>query len=104
MAGSFQTGAQELLTAASQLEEGNSNLQGALTKLAGEVQQVEGAWGGAAAAAFQQLMEAFQSDAQKLNTNLEQIASSVKTNSTNYAAQEEQAKSSISSISQGLSG
>jgi WXG100 family type VII secretion target len=104
MAGQFTTGSAELTTAAGQLEQGNQSLQGALSKLQSEVEQIESMWGGDAAAAFQTLMEAFQSDAKKLNDNLLQISQSVRTNAQNYAAQEEQAKSSISSITSGLQG
>lgn len=103
MAG-FQTGAQELTQAAGKMEDTNQQLQSALSQLANEVEQVQGAWSGSAASAFQTLMEQFQSDAKNLNNDLNQIAEAVTGNAKAYAQQEEESQQSINSIVSALNG
>ncbi|HWE90215.1 MAG TPA: WXG100 family type VII secretion target [Pseudonocardiaceae bacterium] len=103
MAG-FQTGADELVKAAQQMENSNQQLQSNLSQLANEVEQIQGAWVGEAAAAFQTLMNHFNTDAKNLNDSLQQISEAVSGSATNYRQQEQEAQQSLSSITQALGG
>ena len=102
MAGNFQTGSAEMLAAVSNLRDVNQALQGNLSRLQSEVEGVSGAWQGAAATAFANLMSKFNEDATKLNQDLEQISEAVEGNQKAYQAQEDSAQSSMSSILGGL--
>ncbi|TCP53244.1 WXG100 family type VII secretion target [Tamaricihabitans halophyticus] len=97
MAG-FQTGAPELRTAAGEMVNTNTELQGTLRNLANEVQAVSGMWKGQAEAAFQQLMTRFQEDAAKLNESLMNISEAVTGSADAYEQQEEDAAQSVSAI------
>ena len=103
MAG-FQTGAQELQKAGQQMQTSNEQLQSDLAKLAGECEQIRGTWNGAAATAFTNLMERFQTDAKNLNSSLDSISEAITGNAANYAAQEQEASESISKITSALGG
>jgi WXG100 family type VII secretion target len=103
MAG-FQTGADELVKAAQQMENTNQQLQSNLSQLANEVESIAGVWQGEAASAFQTLMTHFQTDAKNLNDSLNQIAEAVSGSATAYRQQEQESQSSLSSITQALGG
>ena len=103
MAG-FKTGADELQKAGQQMEQTNQQLMGNLSKLAGECEQIRGTWNGAAATAFTNLMERFQSDAKNLNDSLNSISEAVTGNANAYRQQEQEAQDSISKITSALGG
>lgn len=86
------------------MEDTNQQLMSNLSKLASECQQIEGAWKGLAATAFQNLMERFNSDAKNLNDSLNQISQSIGANAQNYAQQEQESQDSISKITSALGG
>lgn len=104
MANSFQTGSGEMLTAVQTMEEVNQAMLGNLKTLQQEVDNVRGAWGGAAANAFTALMAKFDEDAAKLNRDLGQIAEAVTGNAKAYQAQEDTTNTQMSQILGGLSG
>jgi WXG100 family type VII secretion target len=103
MAG-FQTGADELVKAAQQMETTNQQLQQNLSQLANEVEQIQGAWVGEASTAFQTLMTHFNDDAKNLNQSLNQISEAVSGSATAYRQQEQESQQSLSSITQALGG
>lgn len=102
MAGSFQTGAAEMMSAVQSMEQVNQALQANLKNLQSEVEAVSSAWQGTAASAFNNLMVKFNEDATNLNKDLQQIADAVTGNNRSYQAQEEQAHSSMTQILGGL--
>lgn len=102
MAGQFTTGSQELLQAVNSMEQVNTALQGNLKNLQSEVEGVSGAWRGAAASAFTNLMAKFNEDATKLNTNLQQIADAVRGNQQAYQTTEDEHTSTMTQVLGGL--
>jgi WXG100 family type VII secretion target len=103
MAGGYQTGAPELLTASDQMVTTNEQLQDRGRQLAQAVDSVQSAWSGAAAQAFTNLMTQFQQDFTNLNTALFNIAEQVAGAARDYDRQEEEASSDISAIMSTLS-
>ena len=101
--GDFKTGTPELLTASDQMVSTNELLQENGRKLAQAVDSVQGAWSGAAAQAFTNLMTQYQSDFDKLNTALFNIAEQVSGSARDYQAQEDTAAQDVSAIMQTLS-
>lgn len=101
--GDFKTGTPELLTASDQMVQTNELLQDNGRKLAQAVDSVQGAWSGAAAQAFTNLMTQYSSDFEKLNTALFNIAEQVSGSARDYQAQEDTAASDVSAIMQTLS-
>jgi WXG100 family type VII secretion target len=96
--GDFQTGAPELLTASDQMVQANELLQDEGRQLAQAVDSVQGAWSGAAAVAFTNLMTQYQKDFSDLNNALFNIAEQVSGSARDYQAQEDEAHSDISAI------
>ncbi|HWC83909.1 MAG TPA: WXG100 family type VII secretion target [Pseudonocardiaceae bacterium] len=103
MAG-YQTGAPELIQAGKQMESANEQLQANLKNVMSEVEGVAGAWSGQAHSAFVQLMDSFNTDAQKLNENLNKIAEAIAGSAQAYQRQEEESAQSVSSIASALKG
>jgi WXG100 family type VII secretion target len=103
MAGNFQTGAPELTKASDDMVHANELLQDEARQLAQAVDSVQGAWSGAAAQAFTNLMGQYATDFQNLNTSLTNIAEQVAGSARDYTKQEEEASSDISAIMQTLS-
>lgn len=100
--GDFQTGAPELTKAAGDMENTNQLLVDEGRQLAQAVDSVQGAWSGAAAQAFTNLMSQYSTDFQNLNTALNSIAEQVSGSATEYQRQEDEASSDISAIMQTL--
>jgi WXG100 family type VII secretion target len=96
--GDFKTGTPELLTASDQMVQTNELLQDNGRKLAQAVDSVQGAWQGAAAVAFTNLMTQYSSDFEKLNTALFNIAEQVSGSARDYQAQEDTAAADVSAI------
>jgi len=101
--GDFKTGTPELLTASDQMVQTNELLQDNGRKLAQAVDSVQGAWSGAAAQAFTNLMTQYSTDFEKLNTALFNIAEQVSGSARDYQAQEDTAASDVSAIAATLS-
>lgn len=96
--GDFKTGTEQLTTAADQMVQTNELLQDNGRRLAQGVDSVQGAWSGAAATAFTNLMTQYQSDFKNLNDALFNIADQVTGSARDYATQEETAASDVSAI------
>jgi WXG100 family type VII secretion target len=101
MAG-YQTGSDELRRAAGQMMDANGELQNQMRQLATAVDSVQGAWSGAAATAFTNMMQAFHRDSQTLNDSLQNIAEQTTGSADAYQRQEEEANQSVSAIAQTL--
>jgi len=101
--GDFKTGTPELLTASDQMVSTNELLQDNGRKLSQAVDSVQGAWSGAAAQAFTNLMTQYHSDFNNLNTALFNIAEQVSGSARDYQAQEDTAAADVSAIMQTLS-
>lgn len=101
--GDFKTGAPQLVTASNQMVETNELLQDNGRQLAQSVDSVQGAWSGDAALAFTNLMNSFNSDFNKLNTALFNIAEQVTGAAADYSQQEETAAADVSAIAATLS-
>lgn len=98
----LQTGHAELKKAASDMANGNATLQNELRQIANIVDSIRGSWEGAAATAFQGLMERFSTDAKNLNDALMQISEATSGSADAYQAQEDDAAQSVSQITQAL--
>jgi len=102
MAGGFSATHADLVQAAKDLENGNAQLQSELSQLGNAVSGVVGSWEGTAASAFHNLMEAFNRDAKQLNDSLLAISEAVAGTAKDYDAREQEAQSSISTITSTL--
>jgi WXG100 family type VII secretion target len=100
----YQTGHQELMTAAQEMEDGNVDLMDQLKQFISAVDAVEGAWKGAAHSAFQQLSQKFAQDSKALNDNLLAISEAVTGSAQAYQQQEQQATESVTAITATLDG
>jgi WXG100 family type VII secretion target len=89
--------------AAQQVQQVSESLQQQMRSLMNNLEPLASTWKGTAATAFQQLMERFQGDSQKLSTALGNIANALDANTKNYNASEESNASSIKSILGSLS-
>lgn len=103
MAGSFGTQTDEMGKAAQQVLQVSDSLQQQMRSLMNNLEPLASSWQGQAASAFQQLMERFSGDSQKLTTALTNIANALDSNAKAYNASEEQNRSSISGILGSLS-
>jgi WXG100 family type VII secretion target len=103
MAG-YTTDQATLDKAASNMLNTQDQLNSALTKMASELEPLRTAWKGDASTAFQNLIERFQGDAQKMNQALEQIANTMSQNASKYAAQEQEQQQAMSQITNMLQG
>jgi WXG100 family type VII secretion target len=102
--GDFQTGSAELITAAGQMNDTNELLMDNGRKLAQAVDAVAGQWVGAAAMAFNNLMNAYQADFKNLNDALNNISEQVTGSATMYQQQEDAAAADVSAIAATLDG
>jgi WXG100 family type VII secretion target len=88
--------------AAQQVLQVSESLQQQMRSLMNNLEPLATTWKGQAASAFQQLMDRFNTDSQKLSTALGNIANALDANTKNYNASEEQNHSAIASILGGL--
>ncbi len=96
--GDFKTGAPELTKASQDMVNTNELLTDEGRQLAQAVDSVQGAWSGAAAQAFTNLMTQFNTDFNNLNTALFNIAEQVSGSAQEYQRQEDEASSDIQAI------
>ena len=89
---------EELAKAAKDVHQVNEDTQAQLRTLRGQLEPLAGAWQGAAATAFQQLMLRFDEDAQKIQQALGTIGTSLHESYTTYVQQEEEQSSAMSNI------
>lgn len=97
MAG-FQAGHAELMQAAKRMDDTNQALQANLKQVQNAAESVAGAWHGTAAAAFQQLIQRYAEDANKMQQSLQSIQENIEGTARTVQASDEAAKSSISNI------
>ncbi|HEX4221508.1 MAG TPA: WXG100 family type VII secretion target [Pseudonocardiaceae bacterium] len=100
----FKTGSAELQKAGAQMQSTNEQLMSNMSKLANACQEIEPAWKGTAASAFQNLMTRFQEDAKNLNSSLDTISQSINANAANYAQQEQESTDAVNKITSTLGG
>jgi WXG100 family type VII secretion target len=103
MSGAFGTQTDEMGKAAQQVLQVSESLQQQMRSLMNNLEPLASSWQGQASSAFQQLMTRFNEDSQKLSTALGNIANALDSNAKNYAASEDQNRSSISGILGSLS-
>jgi WXG100 family type VII secretion target len=104
MAGSFGTTVDVMQKAAQQVQQVSEEINGELRTLLSQLEPVSAGWKGQASAAFQQLMQRWNEDAQKLTQALQAIAESLDASTKNYSAAEDSNSSQISRISAILGG
>jgi len=102
MSGAFGTQTDQMAKAAQQVLQVSESLQQQMRSLMNNLEPLSASWQGTASSAFQQLMERFNQDSQKLSTALGNIANALDANSKSYAASEETNHSQINSILSGL--
>jgi WXG100 family type VII secretion target len=90
--------------AAQQVEQVSQQLQQLMRSLESQLEPMASQWKGAAASAFQNLINRFGEDSQKLTTALGNISEALAANSKNYSAAETQNQSSIQGILGALGG
>jgi len=98
MASSYGTSFEVMNKAAQSVQQTVTEIQAEMSSLQGNLEPVASAWQGAAASAFQQLMERFHADGQKLTQALDAIGEALGANSKNYSATEDSNASSITSL------
>lgn len=102
MADSFGTSFDVMTKAAQSVDQTVSEIRQEMSSLQGNLEPVAAAWRGGAASAFQQLMERFNADGQKLTEALNAIGEALRSNTTNYTQVEEQNQTAISKILGGM--
>lgn len=95
---SFGTETDAMGKAAQQVLQVSESLQQQMRSLMNNLEPLASSWQGQAASAFQQLMERFNGDSQKLTTALGNIANALDSNAKSYNAAEEDNRGSIASI------
>jgi ESAT-6 family protein len=88
--------------AASQIRQTSDEINGELRSLLSALEPVASQWKGQAASAFQQLIERWQQDANKLTQALGGIADAMDSSNKNYSQSEEANRSQIANIMSGL--
>lgn len=98
MAASYGTETAQMQQTAQKVEQVSQEIQQEIRSLTGQLEPLATQWKGSAAAAFQQLMQRFTEDGQKLSTALDNISQAISSTGKNYQAVEEANQSSISKI------
>jgi len=79
-------------------------VQGLIQTLRGEVEAVLGSWQGSAAGAFAQVHEAFETQAQKINTALDGMHTALVSTHATYSTQESDQTSTFNTMSGNING
>jgi WXG100 family type VII secretion target len=98
LTGGFNTDVDVMGAAATKVDGINQRIQGQLKTLKGQVEQCRSEWKGPAAARFTTLMQAWDKDANQLNTALQGIADRLRSNRTQYAQAETDIGGGLSKI------
>lgn len=99
---SFGTQTDVMRKAAQQVHQTSDDINAELRSLLSQLEPVASSWKGTAASAFQQLMQRWHEDGQKLTQALAGIAEALDSSTTGYTQVEEQNSSQISKILGGL--
>ncbi len=100
--GSFGTQFDVMAKAAQQVRQTSDEINGELNSLQSQLEPIAGSWQGSAASAFQQLMERWHTDAQKLTQALTGISEVLDQSNKSYTSTEESNHSEIAKILGGL--
>jgi len=102
MATGFGTNIATMQQAAQHVRDVNQDIQADLTRLAGQLDPLQGVWKGGAAVAFHKLRVRWDADARKLNDALSHIAAAIDVTKGTYAARDEQSTESLNRIASAL--
>ncbi|MDH6113187.1 WXG100 family type VII secretion target [Kitasatospora sp. MAP12-15] len=97
-AGQFTMTAEEMRAFSGSIDEVNGQIQGELKKLEALVDSITKGWQGEAAKAYHNLQHQWNEDAGALNKVLGEIKSAIDATAKQYAATEEDQRSSISKV------
>ncbi|MDR0946057.1 MAG: WXG100 family type VII secretion target [Bifidobacteriaceae bacterium] len=75
-----------------------------MSQIRGEIDQLSGYWSGGAAAAYTQMMNAWNDETKKINNVLVTLEQNLRTTEQKQEAQEQNATASANKIMQGLAG
>jgi WXG100 family type VII secretion target len=100
--GAFNTQTAQMQQAAGKVDDVNNEVRSLLSGLQGQVESVQAAWQGRAAATFQQIMVRYNEDATKLSQALEGISEQIRGSGTSYATQDQAGQDAVRSASSGL--
>jgi WXG100 family type VII secretion target len=98
MADQYGTSFDVMSKAAQSVQQTVEEIRAEMSSLESNLAPVASAWKGSAASAFQQLMERFNADGQKLTEALNAIGEAMGANTKNYSQVEDANASSISKI------
>ncbi|PZS34038.1 MAG: WXG100 family type VII secretion target [Pseudonocardiales bacterium] len=102
MATGFGTNISTMHQAAQHVRDVNHEIQADLSRLAGQLDPLQGAWKGGAAVAFHKLRVRWDADARKLNDALSHIAAAIDVTKGTYAARDQQSSETLSHIASAL--
>lgn len=100
----FEADAQQMETAAGQIEEVRSNVEHAVKTLHGQIEPVMVGWEGQPAVVFRRLMDRFQQNADTINQKLDEIGKGVQTSGKEYDRNEVEQADHMSRIEGMLEG
>ncbi|OLT41312.1 type VII secretion protein [Saccharomonospora sp. CUA-673] len=104
MAGGFTGTPEQFQQAYRDVEETKAAMDQNMSTLRERIEATRAGWGGEAAQAFQNVMNAFDEKNMKLNQALQDIAELLQQSGVKYQQAEEEQQSSIGSISNALGG
>jgi len=104
MPGGYTGEIQDFTNAHQRVIQVNESVTGILKQVQNQVMSLQGAWTGAAATAFSNLMARYNDDAVRLNQALQAIAEQLQAAGSTYEAQEESKQSSFGNIGNQLGG
>jgi|SRR5882757_4965681 len=104
MTSGFGTNVAEMASCAKDIQNVEQEINATVNKLNSDLAPLEAGWKGQASQAFQQLQQRLMEDAKKLNQALSDISNAMKTASSTYDQQEQEAHSGISNIASRLNG
>jgi WXG100 family type VII secretion target len=102
MTGPFEVDHATLHTAAGDVRNTRSEVDGELRKLRGVIDDLAGAWKGQAASGFQSLMERWNTDSDKLLRAMDGIADLLDKTATTHQANDEQQQQMLDRFHQAL--
>jgi WXG100 family type VII secretion target len=93
--GAFNTETAQMQQAAGKVDDVNNQVRSLLSSLQGQVEAVQAAWQGQAAATFQQIMVRYNEDATKLSQALEGISEQIRGSGTGYATSDQSGQDAV---------
>ena len=102
MSGAFTTQTDQMVQAATKVDDVNNEVRALLSSLQSQVEAVQSSWKGQAATTFQSLMMRFNEDTTKLSQALTDISEQIRSSGQGYAAQDQAAHDAVSSAGSSL--